>query len=62
MDCGFEEPTWPVSGVKLFAFFDDVDPEGGGTLLLSGSHRLVERYAGGVPAGTAGTPAPGGSS
>lgn len=45
MDCGFERPTWPVWAVKLFAFFDRVEPEGGGTLLLSGSHRLVERYA-----------------
>ena len=43
MDCGFEAPTWPVPGIKLFAFFGDAEPGGGGTLLLSGSHRLVER-------------------
>ncbi len=54
MDCGFEQPTWPVFAVKLFAFFDDVEPEGGGTLLLSGSHRLVERYAQGLPEPTSG--------
>jgi hypothetical protein len=54
MDCGFERPTWPAFAVKLFAFVDDVAPEGGGTLLLSGSHRLVERYATTLPAGTGG--------
>ncbi len=54
MDCGFERPTWPVSTVRLFAFFDEVPPEGGGTLLLSGSHRLVDRYSATLPPGTGG--------
>lgn len=54
MDCGFDRPTWPVWSVKLFSFFDRVDAEGGGTLLLSGSHRLVERYAATVAPGTGG--------
>jgi hypothetical protein len=44
MDCGFERPTWPVFAVKLFAFLGEVGPRGGGTLLLPGSHRVVERY------------------
>lgn len=44
MDCGFERPTWPVFAVKLFAFFGTVEPCGGGTMLLPGSHRLVDRY------------------
>lgn len=44
MDRGFERPTWPVFAVTLFAFFGEVGPGGGGTLLLSGSHRVVERY------------------
>jgi ectoine hydroxylase-related dioxygenase (phytanoyl-CoA dioxygenase family) len=44
MDCGFEQATWPVFAVKLFAFFGEVGPYGGGTMLLPGSHRLVERY------------------
>jgi hypothetical protein len=52
MDCGFEQPTWPVFAVKLFAFFGDVGPEGGGTMLLPGSHRLVDRYRKGLPPGT----------
>jgi hypothetical protein len=54
MDCGYAQPTWPVFAVKLFAFFDEVEAEGGGTLLLSGSHRLVERYAKTLPSGTGG--------
>jgi hypothetical protein len=44
MDCGFEAPTWPVPAVKVFGFFGDVGPCGGGTLLLAGSHHLVGRY------------------
>jgi ectoine hydroxylase-related dioxygenase (phytanoyl-CoA dioxygenase family) len=44
MDCGFTQPTWPVFAVKLFAFFGEVGPCGGGTMLLPGSHRLVDRY------------------
>jgi ectoine hydroxylase-related dioxygenase (phytanoyl-CoA dioxygenase family) len=55
MDCGFEQPTWPVFAVKLFAFFGDVGPCGGGTMLLPGSHRVVERYR-----STFGTPPGGG--
>ena len=56
MDCGFDQPTWTVPAVKLFAFFDNVEPEGGGTLLLAGSHRLVERYAELFPQRRAATP------
>jgi hypothetical protein len=44
MDCGFEQATWPVFAVKLFAFIGEVGPGGGGTMLLPGSHRLVDRY------------------
>lgn len=44
MDYGFGEPTWPVCAVKMFAFFGEVGPCGGGTMLLPGSHRLVDRY------------------
>src|SRR5450432_3592567 len=28
MDCGFEQATWPVRPVKLFAFFSEVGPKG----------------------------------
>lgn len=54
MDCGFEQPTWPVSAVKAFGFFGDVGSFGGGTLVLAGSHRLVDAYRSGFdepPAG-----------
>jgi hypothetical protein len=44
MDCGFERATWPVFAVKLFAFFGEVGPRGGGTMVLPGTHRLVDRY------------------
>lgn len=44
MDCGFDRPSWPVFAVKVFGFFGEVGPRGGGTMLLSGSHRLVDRY------------------
>lgn len=44
MDCGFDRPTWPVHAVKMFAFMDEVAPCGGGTMLLAGSHRLVDHY------------------
>lgn len=54
MDCGFERPTWPVFAVKLFAFFGPVGPMGGGTMLVPGSHRVVERYRETIPPGTGG--------
>ncbi|MEQ7128478.1 phytanoyl-CoA dioxygenase family protein [Actinopolymorpha sp. B11F2] len=54
MDCGFEKSTWPVFAVKLFAFFGEVGPEGGGTMVLPGSHRLVDRYRTKLPPGTGG--------
>lgn len=41
IDFGEELPTWPVYAVKMFALLDTVEPEGGGTLLLRGSHRLA---------------------
>src|SRR5215469_15373868 len=50
MDCGFEQPTWPVRSVKLFAFIGQVGPRGGGTLLLPGTHRLVDHYREALPA------------
>jgi len=49
VDCGFEQATWPVRSVKLFAFFGEVGPRGGGTMLLPGTHRLVDRYRESLP-------------
>lgn len=58
MDRGFEQPTWPVFAVTLFAFVGEVRPRGGGTLLLPGSQRVVDRYRAGFetppPAGKQG--------
>jgi Phytanoyl-CoA dioxygenase (PhyH) len=45
MDSNFERPTWPTFAVKLFGCIAPLQPGGGATLAISGSHRLVERYA-----------------
>jgi len=50
MDCGFDHATWPAPAVKLFAFAGEVGPRGGGTMLLAGTHRLVDRYRAALPA------------
>lgn len=50
IDCGFDHATWPVPAVKLFAFIDEVGPRGGGTMVLPGTHRLVDRYREALPA------------
>jgi len=34
----------PPSGVKVHAMLNDIGPRGGGTNILSGSHRLVHRW------------------
>lgn len=49
IDASFDRPTFPVPWVQLWALLDRVEPCGGGTLLLAGSHRLVERYARDLP-------------
>lgn len=41
IDANHAGPLLPVRGVKTFALFGDVTPRGGGTLVVSGSHRLV---------------------
>jgi hypothetical protein len=56
IDGGFDAPVWPPPAIRMFSFFDTVSSEGGGTLLLEGSHRLVERYMADNP-----TPIPGNS-
>lgn len=50
IDCGFEQATWPVPSVKLFTFAGEVGPCGGGTMVLPGTHRLVDRYQQTLPA------------
>ena len=54
IDGSFDAPVWPPPMIRMFSCFDAVAPAGGGTLLLEGSHRLVERYLAEHP-----TPIPG---
>ncbi len=44
IDAKYTSPLWPATGVKTFALFGDVEPRGGGTLLVAGSHRLLHRW------------------
>jgi hypothetical protein len=46
-DSDFDVDCDPVRWVKAFAFMNDVKPGGGGTLVVTGSHRLAGRYGGG---------------
>ncbi len=43
-DAHYASPLWPAGGVKTLALFGDVEPRGGGTQILGGSHRLVHRW------------------
>ena len=40
--------------VKLFAFFGEVGPEGGGTMILPGMHRVIDDYRRTLALGTGG--------
>lgn len=39
----------PLFGLKVFAFFGDVAPRSGGTLVISRSHRAVSRFVDSLP-------------
>lgn len=52
MDTGFERASFPTYAVKLFAFFARVEPQGGGTMALPGTHLVVDRYRETIPPGT----------
>lgn len=45
-DYELSHPT--PDGLLIFSFFSKVGPKGGGTLLISGSHRLLENYRAGL--------------
>ncbi|GAA4998432.1 phytanoyl-CoA dioxygenase family protein [Actinopolymorpha pittospori] len=49
-DVGYDTPPGQLIGVKHWAFVDAVEPGGGGTVQLAGSHRLLERYVSQLPA------------
>jgi hypothetical protein len=44
IDANYTSALYPVGGVKTFAFLGDVVPRGGGTQIVSGSHRLVHSW------------------
>jgi len=48
-DYGWDLDPEPLFGVKVFAFFAEVRPRGGGTLVITGSHRVVARFAASLP-------------
>jgi hypothetical protein len=43
-DAHYASALWPTNGVKTLAVFGDVEPRGGGTLIVSGSHRLIHAW------------------
>jgi hypothetical protein len=49
VDYQYTNAPTPLFGLKLFAFFGDVEAQGGGTLVVSGSHRVVERFVAETP-------------
>jgi hypothetical protein len=44
IDANYMSPLWPAGGVKTHALFGDIVPRGGGTQIVSGSHRLVHKW------------------
>jgi hypothetical protein len=44
IDANYLSPLWPTGGVKTHALFGDIAPRGGGTQIVSGSHRLVHAW------------------
>jgi hypothetical protein len=44
IDANYTSALWPTGGVKTFALLGDVVPRGGGTQIVSGSHRLVHQW------------------
>jgi hypothetical protein len=44
VDAKYTSALHPPGGVKTFALLGDVAPRGGGTLAVSGSHRLLHRW------------------
>ncbi len=43
-DFSYACPPEPLSGVKVFTFLSDVPARSGGTLVVAGSHRVVEQF------------------
>ena len=47
-DYGWDLAPEPLFGVKVFAFFAEVRPRGG-TMVITGSHRVLARFAASLP-------------
>jgi ectoine hydroxylase-related dioxygenase (phytanoyl-CoA dioxygenase family) len=43
-DCMYATPMEPLPMLRIFALFGDVPAGGGGTLLVTGSHRMVAKF------------------
>lgn len=43
-DCELHDNVGAVTRLVVFTFFSDVEPEGGGTLIVEGSPRLLQRF------------------
>jgi hypothetical protein len=48
-DSGWDLDPEPRPGVKVFAFFAEVRPRGGGTPVITESHRVTARFAASLP-------------
>lgn len=48
-DAAYTDPLTPLLGVMVFSFLNRVERHGGGTLVVSGSHRLVARFVANRP-------------
>jgi Phytanoyl-CoA dioxygenase (PhyH) len=44
IDANYLSALSPPDGIRIHALFGDVAPRAGGTLIVSGSHRLVHKY------------------
>jgi hypothetical protein len=49
VDFRYDASAEPLFGLKVFAFFGDVAPRSGGTLVIARSHRLVSRFLAELP-------------
>ncbi len=43
-DFSYALPPEPLSGVKMFVFLSDVPARAGGTLVVAGSHRMIQQF------------------
>jgi Phytanoyl-CoA dioxygenase (PhyH) len=51
VDFRYDARPEPLFGLKVFAFFGDVAPRSGGTLVIARSHQLVSRFLADLPEG-----------